>query len=329
MAANGFTIRCNSQHGSFVISDMNSESTVNDLKLRICMKEGLLLGKIKILCGYPPRALAEGVDDLKLMDVGIHSGETIYIEKISDSESGGSLVLGPSGDTGVTRERSDTRDKSSVAFNVGSSDFPRPPGIMMRHVVPSNNSCLFTSVFYVMFNGNLDAEKSNELRNLIANIVSGNPEKYNTAFLGMTNEDYCAWIKDTNHWGGAIELAILSEYFEVEIAAVDTVHLKMHRFGENCNYSNRIFLIYDGIHYDPLMMELENGTMQTIFRIEDDAPIEMAMEVAREAHSSKQFTDMANFTLRCMKCDEKLRGDKEARQHALDTGHVDFGEITQ
>lgn len=44
---------------------------------------------------------------------------------------------------------------------------------------------------------------------------------YNDGFLGQENEDYQKWILDKKHWGGAIELSILSKHYDRVIAAYD------------------------------------------------------------------------------------------------------------
>lgn len=56
-------------------------------------------------------------------------------------------------------------------------------------------------------------------------------------------------------WGGAIEVSILSEFYGIEIAVVDTQNAIINRFGEDKKYGSRVFLLFDGIHYDPLFME--------------------------------------------------------------------------
>lgn len=37
---------------------------------------------------------------------------------------------------------------------------------------------------------------------VIAATVASDPEKYSEAFLGKTNEEYCAWILNPEKWGG-------------------------------------------------------------------------------------------------------------------------------
>lgn len=56
-------------------------------------------------------------------------------------------------------------------------------------------------------------------------------------------------------WGGGIELSILSEFYEFEMAVVDIQSLHICKFGEDKNYSERLLLLYDGIHYDPLYFD--------------------------------------------------------------------------
>ena len=42
---------------------------------------------------------------------------------------------------------------------------------------------------------------------------------------------------------------------------------------------------------------------------------------------ARQFTDTANFTLRCLTCGQRLVGQKDAQAHAELTKHTSFGEI--
>lgn len=104
----------------------------------------------------------------------------------------------------------------------------------------------------------------------------------------------------------------------------------INRFGEDKKYPMRGFLLYDGIHYDPLYLESLSGdnNKKTLFSVEEEAHIyEMAQNLAREAQSSRQYTDVDKFTLRCIQCDRKLKGQAQATEHAKETGHTQFGEF--
>lgn len=91
----------------------------------------------------------------------------------------------------------------------------------------------------------------------------------------------------------------------------------------------RGFLLYDGIHYDPLFLEPYSGEpRKTLFSIEEEPEVfEMAQNLANEAKSSRQFTDVKRFNLRCLQCDTNLKGQQQAQQHAKETGHFKFGEV--
>lgn len=93
------------------------------------------------------------------------------------------------------------------------------------------------------------------MREIIANAVASDPVEYSEAFLGRPNPEYCKWILKPESWGGAIELSILSKFYGLEIAVIDSINAIINRFGEDQHYAQRVFLIFDGIHYDPLYLE--------------------------------------------------------------------------
>lgn len=97
---------------------------------------------------------------------------------------------------------------------------------------------------------------------------------------------------------------------------------------EDKNYGLRVFLLFDGIHYDPLYMETDGGgAPATIFPVEEAGVYQQAEQLAKEAKSSRQFTNVDKFSLRCLQCDVMLVGQLQATQHAKATGHTNFGEI--
>ncbi|KAK8706038.1 hypothetical protein V6N13_049619 [Hibiscus sabdariffa] len=204
-------------------------------------------------------------------------------------------------------------------------------GIIVRRVIPSDNSCLFNAVGYVMDH---DRTKAPELRQVIAATVASDPTKYSEAFLGKPNAEYCSWILDSEKWGGAIELSILADYYGREIAAYDIQTTRCDLYGQEKNYSERVMLIYDGLHYDALAMSPFEGAPeefdQTIFAVQKDrtiGPVEgLALNLVKDQQRKRSYTDTANFTLRCGVCQIGVVGQKEAVEHAQATGHVNFQE---
>ncbi|KAG0469611.1 hypothetical protein HPP92_016311 [Vanilla planifolia] len=103
-------------------------------------------------------------------------------------------------------------------------------GVVVRRVIPSDNSCLFNAVGYVMDH---DKHRAQELRQVIAMTVASDPIKYNEAFLGKPNEIYCAWILNQRRGEG------LSQ---PKVQQFNTLQNGQLRFGESkmLDSTNRI-----------------------------------------------------------------------------------------
>ncbi len=70
-----------------------------------------------------------------------------------------------------------------------------------------------------------------ELRALVAGLVVSDPGRFNPAFLGMAHDDYAQYILDDNTWGSALEVALLSEHYAIEICVVIIQTMEITRFG--------------------------------------------------------------------------------------------------
>ena len=321
MSGQQLRLRMQAKGGPKLLEGLYLGSTIGRLKEVIADTANIPKHHIKIRMGYPPKVIDISNEFAQLSSLPIRSGDTLIVEedKTADinttSHSRSFKQPGSSHD-----DRLDTLLHHQ--FEEGAS------GILTRKVVPADNSCLFTSMHLVMNDGAYDLSAAPHLREVIAHIVSRDPSTYSEAILGKPNHSYCKWIRDKNSWGGGIELSILSQYFNTEIAVVDTQSGRVDRFGEDKNYKERVFLIYDGIHYDPLIYEPIDAhvTLRTKFSITNDVILAQALELASEAKSIRQFTDVEGFSLRCLACQTPLRGQKEATGHAKSTGHVNFGE---
>ncbi|XP_012683263.2 ubiquitin thioesterase OTU1 isoform X2 [Clupea harengus] len=302
-------LRCKAKNGTHLMQGLTHQSCVQELKDKVEELTGISCDVQKIMVGYPPSSLDFRNGDATLKDYPIKSGDTLIVEE----------------------EKNKPKPQTPAAPNNTtkgpSLDFTVPT--LERRVVPADNSCLFTSVHYVVEGGVYDLACAPEMRSLIAQIVASDPTAYSEAVLGKTNEEYCAWIRREDTWGGAIEVSILSKFYQCEICVVDTQTVRVDRFGEDAGYHKRVLLIYDGIHYDPLQKVVagSDAPPQTVFPTVDDVTLAQALELADEARRKRQFTDVNRFALRCMVCQMGLVGQKEARQHAKDTGHTNFGEV--
>lgn len=301
-----------SKNGQQVLKDLTSESTVGELKLFLSSISDVGVERMCVLCGYPPKPIDISNDNKTLSEISLKTGETLIVEEKAHPATGTNKAI----------------EIKPVENGIASHETIGPcrPGILMKKVVPSDNSCLFTSIGFVL-NGNIDTSVHTLMRQIIAMEVASDFDTYNEAMLGKPNSEYCAWIQQPSSWGGAIEVAILSRFYGIEMAVVDTLNAIINRFGEDKNYGQRVFLLFDGVHYDPLFLEQSDGGIQTIFPTEDMEIYREAEQLAHEAKSSRQFTDLNKFTLKCMICDKLLKGQVEAQKHAKETMHTNFGEV--
>lgn len=304
-------LKCKFRSGQSTLSNLTSESTVRDLLASVSMAVGVDSSELCLFVGFPPKPLSCSGEflDRRLDQIPLVSGDTLTVNTLPKAQN----------------ERS-----ASIPVSKGPH--------LVRLTAPSDNACLFTSVLFCVDNANghqpidvkvvTNAIAVAQVRELIASIVLSDPERYSEAFLGMPNERYCQCIQEPDRWGGGIEVAILSQVYEMEICLVDIQTGRIDRFGEDKNYRHRILLIYDGIHYDPLALARpDTGKLTSVFSTKNEQILWDAQALAAEARAQWRFTDTASFTLICRQCQVPLVGQAAAQQHAKDTGHTEFSEI--
>lgn len=217
-----------------------------------------------------------------------------------------------------------------VARSCHMCDRARPLGAMKRRVVPADNTCMFYSVAHLVHGGDLvSSTAARKLRALVARVISSDVEKYSEVVLDKPNSEYCEWIQKDSSWGGGIELGILSDHFAVEIVALDIKTQRPTTVGTEKGYTRRIYLVYDGIHYDPVTRDPASGEAGDAIRLfapGDSAAEADALDIVKGLHEQHAFTDLQGFTLRCLVCAQGVKGQAEAVVHARETGHQNFGE---
>ena len=271
--------------------------------------------QIKFICP-PPKVISEVPPSSKLSCLNLTSGNLIV-----------SVLEKPPAIAQPANPKEEVNDQKEDILEEEENGAPNElNGTMTLKEIASDNSCLFNAVLFCAEEGVDDKQKGAELREVIASIVMSSPQQYNEAILGQSNGEYVQYILKPNTWGGAIELSILSTYYEVQINAIDVVTLQIHRFGEDRDWKQCIYVIYDGIHYDSLIMKCPNGTIVHRFGTNDDSVLAQAVSIAADRNQKKQFTDVYNFGLICNVCGTKLKGQSEAQKHAESTGHQQFSQ---
>ncbi|KNC98445.1 ubiquitin-specific protease OTU1 [Spizellomyces punctatus DAOM BR117] len=319
-------LRCRTPKGQQVVGGaLGSQSTLLELKREIEKVSGIPAAVQQLRFGFPPRPLPFTTpDSATLESCEIRDGEQLTVEQAAVSEQPVA---------GVTSDRKTGSDAGTGTPGLrtlpNGEGVPLEDGFLVVREMKDDNSCLFRSIGYVL---ERSPEAANKLRKIVADTIVNDPINYNEAILGRNPLAYREWILQPNSWGGAIELAIFSDHFQVEIDSIDVATLRIDRFGEG-KYTRRVLILFSGIHYDAVALspgkDVSEDFDQTAFEGGNVEKILTAgVELARIWNEKRKFTDLANFTLKCGICKKGLKGQKEAQAHALETGHASFTEYS-
>jgi len=212
-----------------------------------------------------------------------------------------------------------TEVKSKVDVVLEGKGWEYPPmiptnrGAFFRKAMPGDNSCLFHSINYVLRNKVQSKEKVAELREIAANLVATNPDKWNSAVLGMSNSLYQHHILSPNVWGGEVELVVFSEHFEAEIVTMDYLNLHETVFGEGRGFKRRVFLLYhaseSNAHYDALAFAPNAAGAAAALATDDQVVFSTLDSFAweRARHFVESLHKDAARAGRCVQCKEWKR----------------------
>ncbi|ODV92168.1 hypothetical protein CANCADRAFT_30410 [Tortispora caseinolytica NRRL Y-17796] len=293
------------------VIDIEDDSDISKLKDLIGFKN---IESIKF--GYPIKTIKIDSDGQLLADLGIKSGETLIIN----------------GKSGVANS---TESKPEPIMNSKPSE--SEPYVkygdqyLTIRVMKDDNSCLFNSISYNILKTLQDPY---ELRDLIASYIKNNSLEYNEAILGRGIEEYCAWIKQENSWGGAIEISIFAKYFNITIHSIDVQTGRIDSFEPNSSESNPgkfCVIIYSGIHYDSIAatpyLNAPNDLDTTVFDASSETDIlAESKKLVDKLRAQHYYTDTSEFKVKCGICGETFKGEKSAVNHANATGHYQFDE---
>ncbi|RMZ70142.1 otu-like cysteine protease [Pyrenophora seminiperda CCB06] len=321
-------IRLRAPNGTHTVS-LNDDAAVSHLLSSISQQTDLPLFELK--WNHPPQALDPSLygmsTRLKDTDLNLNGASIIVIGKATGDPS--------------EREREELQAATSQAAplslqrkqNSTLKDTPEVPvpdrsGTIVLRVMPDDNSCMFRAVGSAVLTDTLDA--MTELRSMVAQAIQRDPEQYNEAILQRSPDEYCQWISYSDSWGGGIELSILSQEFDIEISSINVQDLRVDRFNEG--KSRRCILVYSGIHYDTIALVPRGISPQDpsqdikLFDANDTVILEAARELCGQLKKQHYYTDTQKFSIKCNKCGWKGAGERQAVQHATETGHSDFGE---
>lgn len=330
-------LRVRTDEGAQSIVDLDDGATVGDLARAIALATSVSEREQELRVGFPARLVDTNDGSASLDSLGVRSGETIAVRRVLNVIAvGGNARAMPDG--GTLREDLASMDEDealarALALSMEESGAAATSTSVrsnathaIRRVIESDNSCLFNAVAYCAERSLREAPR---LRRVVAEAVAREADTFNEAFLGKPPKEYIEWITRPNTWGGQVELYILASHYRVEIAAYDIQTERCDVYGEGEGYDDRIMVIYDGLHYDAIVLNPSpagTDASKDVTRVPAGASLPSVAALVRQQHAAKKYTDTANFSLRCLVCQQGLVGQTEAVAHAKSTGHANFGE---
>jgi ubiquitin thioesterase OTU1 len=205
-----------------------------------------------------------------------------------------------------------------------------PSALARRHVAADNN-CLFTTCAYLCegLTSEFDLRAAaRRLRSVCGEAVLADPDPATRALLlgHDTVLSYDAWIRVESHWGGEPEVLMLAEHFGVEIVLTSCETLRSSTYAAAGGASTRIFILYTGQHYDPLVGVGGEGEHR---KLPMDAPMgslsASAVEIAKEhnAEAERRRKQRRVKRLRCGGCGAIVADNPAFQVHCGEVEHAD------
>lgn len=197
----------------------------------------------------------------------------------------------------------------------------------IRREVDADNSCLFSSIAYLIDRSNFNEESSLKFRQIIIDYLLD--DQFDSTLLDQPKDNYIEFIQNPKNWGGALEVKMFSEIFKKQIVCIDVKTNRADIYGEDKEYPQRIYLLYNGIHYDPLVMNFDTGSDPssdiTIFDSNDSETFELMKCLLLEYKNQGDFVEF--YSLECKACTEKFKNENEAVEHSINYNHWEFNQI--
>jgi ubiquitin thioesterase OTU1 len=199
--------------------------------------------------------------------------------------------------------------------------------VAIRREVDADNSCLFSSIGYLIDRENFGSDTGLKFRQIIVDYLLS--DKFDKNLLELPKDEYIEYIINPKNWGGSVEVKMFSEIFQKQICCIDVKTNRIDVYGTEDNYDNIIYLLYNGVHYDPLVMNFDMNcdpiTDITIFDSYDMAIMEIMRSLVKEYMKKGDYVDFNS--LMCETCGIKFVSQEEAVVHGTTSEHWNFQQI--
>ncbi|KAI0122325.1 OTU-domain-containing protein [Daldinia grandis] len=330
--------------------DLDDVSTVDQLLESIKSSTGFT--DVTVKYGWPPKALSADQAQLSAQSLGLHRESLTVVPKEDASAAAAQntpaipepavATTTPPAAALPSHQSSLPSKKKSKGQGIKDQNIsvamPETGSTLVLRVMPDDNSCLFTAVggaLRGLRTGPDESFTADSLRRLVVEHIRANPDKYSAVILGKKPESYCANMLRPDTWGGEIELAIISEVFQLEICVIDVKTGTVYRVGEGNGYPMRCVLVYSNVHYDRVAEIFVEGQEVMEFDVtrwaadeSSDHIIAHAQEMCRKLKEEHHYyTDTSDFVIMCNECGWVGQGQTALAKHSLSTGHSDISEI--
>ena len=206
--------------------------------------------------------------------------------------------------------------------------------LMIRRSVPNDNSCLFYALAYLCENAEPSRTVETALREVCAQSALTDADPQTRAlFLGHpTVQEYADWIRNRHHWGGENEIVMLAEHYRVEVVVVSCESLSSLCYGLGPKATHRVYVLYTGQHYDPLVGAISTNTPSKEIRRfptgggDKAADIEAsAISIARQHNTdaARKAKQRRVKRIKCGGCGILLDDSSAFQTHCMDVEHDD------
>lgn len=137
----GFMLKVKTKQGHHVVSDLNPDETIGNLKVKLSELTRIPAEGLNVLVGFPPKPIDLSANENRLSVTGIINGDTLIVEEKSipdvvPQQHRNNLQLEE--DILLTQRLANQGEENASGLESQS--------ILLKQVVPSDNSCLFTSI---------------------------------------------------------------------------------------------------------------------------------------------------------------------------------------
>lgn len=137
----GFMLKVKTKQGQHVVSNLNADETVGNLKLKISELTRIPTEGLNVLVGFPPKPLDLSANEIPLSDTAIRNGDTLIVEEKSIPD-----VVPQQHRNNLQLEEDILLAQRLASQGDENASCLESQGILLKQVVPSDNSCLFTSI---------------------------------------------------------------------------------------------------------------------------------------------------------------------------------------